>query len=186
MKIRKLKEILGDTGYIISNGGNQLNIGNKKIPHILSVDKKTQEIKYHNKTIYTHRFSLVKEILDIYSKLRTIIANGELHDILKNNDIIEDEYTVFLVRENKVIETYTDILEEDNITIEGYLMDFDSTFTTKEKAVEYVTEKLDKENKKSESLIDFYNDKMERIIDNIETEKEKIKENIQLIENFNK
>ena len=43
MKARKLKEILGETGYIIADFGDYIGIGNGYIHDIIHLDKRTKK-----------------------------------------------------------------------------------------------------------------------------------------------
>ena len=143
MKARLLKQILNNTGYNVHNKPDMICIGSPLCSDLISVDKKTLNIKYALDTFREGRKCLeVKsnskgenELLFIWDKLHELIENGQLNDIINGDDILENPLPIFRVKGGKLIETFTDAYGYPNVTISGELMYENEYFKTKEEAL---------------------------------------------------
>lgn len=143
MKARLLKQILNNTSYNVHNKHDKICIGSALCSDLISVDKKNLNVKYALDTWREGRKSLEgksnskgeNELLFIWDKLHELIENGDIHDIINGDDILENPLPIYTVIDGKLIETYTDTYGYPNITISGELMYENEYFKTKEKAI---------------------------------------------------
>jgi hypothetical protein len=143
MKARLLKQILNNTGYNVHNKPDMICIGSPLCHDLISVDKKTLNIKYALDTFREGRKCLEEksnskgenELLFIWDKLQELIENGQLNDIINGDDILENPLPIFRVKGGKLIETFTDAYSYPNVTISGELMYKNEYFKTKEEAL---------------------------------------------------
>lgn len=143
MKSRLLKQILNNTGYNVHNKPDMICIGSPLCSDLISVDKKTLNVKYALDTWREGRKSLdgksnskgENELLFIWDKLHELIENGDINDIINGDDILENPLPIYTVKDGKLIETYTDAYSYPNVTISGELMYENEYFKTKEEAI---------------------------------------------------
>lgn len=143
MKARLLKQILNNTGYNVHNKPDMICIGSPLCSDLISVDKKTLNVKYALDTFRegrkcfeeTNRQSESTVLLFIWDKLHELIKNGEINDIINGDDILENPLPIYTVKDGKLIETYTDAYAYPNVTISGELMYENEYFKTKEEAI---------------------------------------------------
>lgn len=145
MKARKLKKLLNNTGYSISNHDEYIAVGSPLCHDLISIDKKTLKVKYALDTFREGRKCLEEktnrkgenELLFIWDKLHELIETGEIKDIIEGVDIIENPLPVFSVRGGKLIESVTDKYGWPNTDENGICMYENTHFPNKEKAIEY-------------------------------------------------
>jgi hypothetical protein len=138
MKARKLRELLGDPGYIISQDKDFICIGNDYVHDLISVDKKTLKVKYALDTFHKGRESLGNEVLQsIWDTLHHLIETGEIREIIGGKDIIKNPLPVFTVRDGELVESVTDEYGWPNTDDDGILMYNNTHFSTQEKALKY-------------------------------------------------
>jgi hypothetical protein len=143
MKARLLKQILNNTGYNVHNKPDMICIGSPLCSDLISVDKKTLNVKYALDTWRKGRESLEEksnskgenELLFIWDKLHELIENGEINDIINGDDILIIPLPIYTVKDGKLIETFTDAYGYPNVTISGELMYENEYFKTKLEAI---------------------------------------------------
>lgn len=137
MKARLLKKILNDTGYAITNHEPYIAIGSPYVHNLISVDKKTFEVKYALDTFREGRKAIKNPELEfIWDKLHELNENGQMKDIVEGQDEIENPVTIYTIDDGKLIETFTDKFGFPNITVNGDRMYTNTHFKTKEEAIE--------------------------------------------------
>ena len=129
MKARKLKEILGETGYIIADFGDYIGIGNGYIHDIIHLDKRTKKIE--NKT-----WSDNEVLSNIYSKLNDLIDTPEFEYIIFGNDDIGGMFPVYFAEKGNIVEEFTDEFGYPNVTHTGRLMYENTHFRTVDQAID--------------------------------------------------
>jgi len=145
MKARKLKQILNDTGYNISNHEKYIAVGSPLCHDLIKVDKETLKVKYALDTFHEGRKCLEgksnskgeNELLFIWDKLHELIESGEINDIINGKDIIENPLPVFTVENGVVVESVTDKYGWPNTDDDGICMYENTHFPTKKQAIEY-------------------------------------------------
>lgn len=141
MKARLLKKLLNDTGYSVSNHEDYIAVGSPLCHDLISVSKSTFKLKYALDTWRNGRESLKKdhqkELLFIWDKLRELINNGEIQDIMNGQDTVENPLPVFTCDRGKLISTFTDKYGWPNTTINGDLMYDNTYFDNKKAAIKY-------------------------------------------------
>ena len=140
MKARKLVEILNNTEYSPNDNRDYIAVGTPMCHNLLSVDKKTLEVKYALDTFKEGRKSLERktdELLFIWDKLHELVESGDIHDIINGHDEIENPLPVFSCENGEVIESHTDKYGWPNTTYDGKCMYANEWFKTVKEAVEY-------------------------------------------------
>lgn len=140
MKTRKLKAILNNTGYAISNQGNKLCVGSPMCSDLINIDVNNLKVSYALDTFREGRKALERsnsELLFIWDKLHEIIDSREILDVINGDDEIENPLPVFTVREGDLIESVTDKYGWPNTDHRGFCMYDNSHFPTKEQAIKY-------------------------------------------------
>ncbi len=134
MQTRKLKRFLNDTKYIISNCGDYLAVGSGYIHNIISVDVKTLDLKTSGNR---GRDDLAyDELKQIYDKLRELIDNGAIKEIIEQDDVIESPVSVYTYDNGRIITKYAEKYGWPNVTHDGFLMYENQYFKTPHEAVE--------------------------------------------------
>jgi|JI10StandDraft_1071094.scaffolds.fasta_scaffold21316_8 hypothetical protein len=177
MKARLLKQILNNTGYNVHNKPDMICIGSPLCSDLISVDKKTLNVKYALDTFRegrkcfeeTSRKSESTELLFIWDKLHELIENGEINDIINGDDILIIPLPIYTVKDGELIETFTDAYGYPNVTISGELMYENEYFKTKEEAL-----------KEGIKEYEYYENNLKEQI--IESEKEILKKREKFIE----
>lgn len=137
MQARKLRKILNDTNYTLSNSKEYICIGSYHCSDLISVNKSTLIVKYALDTFREGRKSLkYEELTFIWDKLHELIENGEIHEIINGKDIIENPLPVYTIRNKELIESITDEYGYPNTDDDGYILT-GSSFATKKEALEY-------------------------------------------------
>jgi hypothetical protein len=145
MKARKLRQLLNNTGYIISNNEKYIAVGSPLCHDLIRVDKETLKIKYAIDPFYEGRKCLEgktnskgeNELLFIWDKLQELIASGEIKDIINGKDVIENPLPVFTVDNGVLVESVTDKYGWPNTDDNGVCMYENTHFKTKKQAIEY-------------------------------------------------
>lgn len=141
MKARKLKWILNNTGYSVSNRSNSIAVGSPMCPDLISVDKDTLHLTYALDTFNQGRKALASErqseLLFIWDKLKELIDSGEIKDIIEGKDIIENPLPVFTVSDGELIESVTDKYGWPNTDDNGVMIYENTHFNNREEAIEY-------------------------------------------------
>lgn len=141
MKARKLRQILNDTGYSISNHEKYIAIGSPLCHNLIKVDKETLKVEYALDTFHEGRKCLSDksstELLFIWDKLHELIESGEIKDIINGKDIIENPLPVFTVENGVVVESITDKYGWPNTDDDGICMYENTHFPTKVQAIKY-------------------------------------------------
>ena len=136
MKVRKLKQLL-KTNYIIADYDGFICIGSSYIHDIIKINKATLKIKSDS----TWRN---EELTRIYDECQRLIDNGEMRDIADGNDVITEDMTKIYIWSgwDGLIETYTENTEWPNTDITGRILYSNTTFTDKNKAIQYGIDSL--------------------------------------------
>lgn len=139
MKARKLRSILNNTTYSITNNRDYIAVGSPLCHDLISVNKETLNLKYALDTFRENRKCLEGkgELLFIWDTLQELIHNGQIKDIIAGVDELKVTLPVFTVEGGKLIEAFTDEYGWPNVTDNGYLMYDNTYFPTKEQAIEY-------------------------------------------------
>lgn len=138
MKVKKLRKLLNDTEYIISNRKDYIAVGSEYVHDLISVDKETLKIRYALDTYNEGRKALRHaELVRIWDKLQELINNGEIHDIINNNDEITNPLPVYFIDNGELIETFTEKYGWPNTTIDGTIMHDNVFYRTKKEAIEH-------------------------------------------------
>lgn len=139
MKLRKLKKLLNNTGYYVTNQYDlYLAIGGPMCHDLIRVDAKTFKMKGALDTFNEGRKHIResnKEMLFIWDTLVDLIASGEIKDILTGTDEIDPKIPVFSFMHGKIVESFTDKWHYESITAEGYQLDRAEWFQTKIEAI---------------------------------------------------
>jgi hypothetical protein len=143
MKARKLKAILNNTGYILSDHRDYIAVGSPLCHNLLSIDKKELKIKIALDTWNEGRKSIKNpEIEFIYDKLQELIDSGEIKDIIEGKDIIDKPLPVFLSQGFDVIESVTDAYGWPNTDEQGRQLYNNTSFKTRSEAIIYTLSEL--------------------------------------------
>ena len=141
MKARVLKSILNNTQYIVHSSNEYIAIGSPLCSDLISVNKRSLHLKYTLDGYREGRKALVKknyeELLFIWDKLQELIDNGQIIDIIRGVDILENPLPVYTVKEGKLIETTTDAYGWPNVTVSGELMYDNTYFNNRADAIQY-------------------------------------------------
>ena len=141
MKARKLKQLLNNTEYIVSNHKEYIAIGSGMCHNLISVDKETLKLKYALDIRGIGRDNLLgwrfTELAFIWDKLHELIESGEIIDIIEGKDVIENPLPVFTVHDGRLIESVTDSYDWPSVDDNGVLMYDNTHFKTKKEALEY-------------------------------------------------
>jgi hypothetical protein len=145
MKARLLKKILNDTDYAVSNNDEYIAVGSPLCHDLISVNKKTLEVKYALDTFREGRKCLEgksnskgkNELLFIWDKLHELIENGQIQGIIHGKDEIENPLPVFTVEDGKLVESVTDKYGWPNTDDNGVCMYDNTHFPTAKQAIEY-------------------------------------------------
>ncbi|MDR1902382.1 MAG: hypothetical protein LBQ88_08910 [Treponema sp.] len=165
MKARKLRELLGDPGYIISQGEDDIRIGSVYCTDLISVNKKTLKVKYALDTSHEGRKSLRSEVLQsIWDTLHRLIETGKIREIIGGKDIIENPFPVFTARYGKLVESVTDKYGWPNVDDDGILMYDNTHFPTKKAALKRGIEELSARIISYNRMIGEYRDKLKETI----------------------
>lgn len=183
MKARVLTKLLNNSGYIVYNNCDCITVGSFLCHDIISVDKKSLNIKYALEPFCNGRQYLEgknnTELLFIWDKLTELIQSGEIIDIINGQDQIENPLPVFTVYKGILVETFTDKYGWPNTTIDGYIMYVNTYFQTREEAVLYGIKQLNysikSTNKKIENLISELNKAKKRLADKEQQQLETLK-----------
>lgn len=146
MKARKLRAILNDTRYAISNNRDYIAVGSPLCHDLISVNKETMKVKYALDTFREGRKALDRtneELLFIWDKLHELIETGEINDIINGKDEIENPLPVFTVKGGELIESVTDFYGWPNTDDDGICMHNNTHFPTRRQAIEYGISKLE-------------------------------------------
>lgn len=181
MKARLLKKLLNNTGYIVNNNKEYIAVGSPLCHDLISVNKKTLQLKYAIDTWKEGRECLVKkangkgELLFIWDKLQELIDSGQIKDIIEGTDEVENPLPVFTVIDGELVSTFTDEYDWPNTTINGDIMYNNTYFKTKEEAATYGIKNSEYWIKNGYEKLPEYEEKVQKIKDGIQREKEIIK-----------
>jgi hypothetical protein len=139
MQARKLRKILNNTKYTLSNCDGCICVGGAYSHDLISVDKKTLKVKYALDTFNEGRKAIKCEELElIWDTLHHLIETGEIREIIDGKDIIENPLPVFTVNgDGELVESVTDKYGWPNTDDDGILMYDNTHFPTKKQALEY-------------------------------------------------
>lgn len=147
MKARLLKKLMGeDCGYYPNDNTDYIALGSPLCHNLISVNKKTLEIRYALDTFKEGKEGLIKRssyvegcsgILRIWNRLEEIIQSGEILDVINGVDEIENPITIWTINNGELVQTYTDKMEWPNTTYDGKTIYENTYFDSKEKAIEY-------------------------------------------------
>jgi hypothetical protein len=172
MQARKLRKILNDTEYTISNSGDCICIGSSCVHDLISVDKKTFRVEYAFDTFNKGREAIKhEELLFIWDTLHRLIETGEIHEIIEGKDVIENPLPVFTVNNGELAESITDKYGWPNTDDDGVVMYDNTHFQTKMQALKYGIEELSAREKRYDRMIK----KHEKEIARIKPEKQEVR-----------
>lgn len=154
MKARKLKAILNNTGYILSDHGDYIAVGSPMCHDLLSINKKELKLKCAMDPFNEGKKSLRHSELEvIYDKLQELIDSGEIKDIIEGKDIIDKPLPVFISEGFDVIESVTDAYGWPNVDEQGRQLYENTSFKTRQEAIIYTLSELGYGMKYSEERI---------------------------------
>ena len=144
MQARKLKKLLNNTGYRIGDYDDYIAVGSPMCHKLISVDKKTLNVKYALDSFRQGRAALGSSELEfIWDKLHELKESGEITEIINGVDHIENPITIYTVVDGTLIEKTTDrfldlsadsydysTTHDGEIFVDGY-------YLTKEEAIKY-------------------------------------------------
>lgn len=137
MKARKLRKILNNPKYHIHQSRGKICIGSHMCNDLLTLDIKTNNVKYALDTFGDGRKALGNETLEfIWDKFYELIGTDELKDIIEGCDEIEKKLPLFYYEDGAIIETHTDEYGYGNVTHDGVLIYENSHYETFEKALD--------------------------------------------------
>jgi hypothetical protein len=143
MKARKLREILNNINFTLSNDDDCICVGGAYCHDVISVNKKTLEVKYILDTSHEGRKAIKnKDHLFIWDTLHRLIETEEIREIIDGKDVIENPLPVFTVNGGKLVESVTDKYGWPNTDDDGILMYNNTHFPTKKRALKYGIEEL--------------------------------------------
>jgi hypothetical protein len=157
MKIKTLKNIL-NTGYILQNTASfgDLLVGSPYVSDLITVDRKT--LKVTPSSVFDKPNA---ELVSIRNKLQELVDSGEMHDILENNDVIENPITIYRAiyfGEDYVVQkTVCETFGYPNTDIDGYLQYENTHFLSEKEALEHAI-------RNEESGISFNDSTIERLV----------------------
>jgi hypothetical protein len=136
MKARLLNKLLGNPGYIISENEGYIAVGSPYVHNLISVDKKTMNIKYALDTFGEGRKSIQNDLLvSIWDKLHDLVESGEIIDIINGADEIVKPLLVYCIKDDELVESITDEYGWPNVTSDGELMYENTHYKTKGEAI---------------------------------------------------
>jgi hypothetical protein len=139
MKARKLRSLLNNTGYSISNHEKYIAVGSLSCHDLIRVNKETLKVKYALDTFNKGRESISNEKLTfIWDRLHELIESGEIQDVINGKDEIENPLPVFTVDRGQLIESVTDKYGWPNTDDDGICMYKNTHFPTAKEAIEQV------------------------------------------------
>jgi len=178
MKARLLKKLMNDSGYYPNDNREYIAMGSPLCHDLISVNKKTLEVKYALDTFRKGRESLGNDkLVFIWDKFHELIKNGEIHDIINGVDEIENPLPVWTFDDDGLIETYTDEYGWPNTTYDGKVMYENLHFKTREEAI-------DKGIREYKASIQYANRRKEDILKNLEEVEEWIQKSQKNLDNF--
>ena len=142
MKARLLRNLLNNTGYIISNNKKHIAI-ESPMAELILVMKKDYSMHYAFDTFKQGGRACIekegpKELLDIWIKLEELIESGEIKDIIEGQDVVENPLPVYTIDEDgRLVEAFTDKYGWPNTTLDGYVMYDNTYFQNKEDAIKF-------------------------------------------------
>jgi hypothetical protein len=165
MQARKLKALLNNTGYTVAFYDTCIGIGSPLCHDLIRLDVEDGKLKYALDTWRKGRESVLhhKELTFIWDKLHELVASGEMENIIKGQDEIENPLPVYTVRNGKLISTFTDAYGWPNTTIDGYMMHDNTYFKTVGEAVEYGIEEYEYRVKNIEERIAEVEENLDRL-----------------------
>lgn len=174
MQARRLKKILNNTNYNISNHPEYIAVGSPLCHDLIKVDKKTLKVSYALDAFNEGRKLLEKkyppsdnELLFIWDKLHELIKTGEIQDIINGKDHIENPLPVFTVKDGQLIESITDAYGWPNTDENGNCMYNNTHFGTREAAIQNGIETYESERK-------FYLEKIGETIQKLSDQKKQL------------
>lgn len=136
MKVRKLRSLLNNTDYLISNHEKYIAVGSTLCHDLISVDKETLRVKYALDTFNKGRESINHEkLIFIWDRLHELIESGEIQEIINGKDEIENPLPVFTIERGELIESITDKYGWPNTDDNGVCMYENTHFPTAKKAI---------------------------------------------------
>lgn len=176
MKARLLKKILNNTGYAVTNNKNYIAIGSAYCHDLITVNKNTLHLKYAFDTFKKGRQSINNPKLEfIWDKLKELIDNGKIKDIIEGSDNIDKPLSVYTIEDGKLIETFTDEYGWPNVTIDGYLMYDNTYFKNKVDAINSGIEGCKLGISSYNITIEETNNKLEKLKDRLALERNDLK-----------
>lgn len=140
MKARLLAKLMNNCGYYPNNNEEYIAMGSTLCHDLISVNKKTLQIKYALDTFKQGRACLLekdsKNLLFVWDKFQELIDSGQIHDIINGQDEIENPLPVYTFKDGALIKTFTDKYGWPNTTINGDVMYDNTHFKTEKEAVE--------------------------------------------------
>jgi len=175
MKARKLRSLLNNTTYSITNRDEYIAVGSSLVHNLISVDKKSLKVRYALDTFHEGRKAIRSEELEfIWDKLHELIESGEIKDIIEGKDVIENPLPVFTIVYGSLIESVTDKYGWPNTDDNGITMFENTHFPTKKQAIEYgLTEYT--------YMVQFINEKISSLEDDLRKEKLRLDKYFQYI-----
>lgn len=175
MKARKLRELIGNEwleGYIIQDGGDTIEIGNSYVSGLITLDKKTLQIKYAF-AVPKSEESNIESVKDkpalylIWEALASLIREGKIQDIIEGNDEpeeLEETVTTYTFQGGRIIEEEAFAFGWPNVTLSGKLQYENSHFKTKREAIEAGIRETEAEAKHWKEMYKHYHAELNKAI----------------------
>ena len=169
MKVRKLRELLNDTGYTVAQTKDKVVIGTSLCHDLLSVEKATLSdnpvVKY---ALDYDRKGAIKTLESKYNgKGELLFLAKKLQELLESDDDTSSMIEIYSCEDGVLVTKYTEKCEYPNVTHDGYIIYNNEWFTSKKDAL---SEGISYCSSATKSL--------EEVIDDRERELEKIRERL--------
>ena len=120
MKLRKLKKLLNDTGYILSRDTEyneilddekpyrpRICVGSPYVRDLIVYNVVTKQLD-HPSCFNPDKDSTFTELIEIWKRMHDLAESGELDEIALGDDELQNPIPVFTFRNNKIVKTFTE------------------------------------------------------------------------------
>ena len=154
MKVRKLKQLLDNTDYIVSNQVDCICVGSPLCTDLLAVNVETKKVTYALDHSKKGRAALNNEgLLFIWDRLHELIDSGEMDEILTGFDELENPLPLFGVVNGELLCRFTDAYGWPNTDQYGFLQYKNVHFDNKRDALIVGINRTESEQSYCESLV---------------------------------
>lgn len=148
MKARYLKTILNNTEYIVHGDEDNIYIGSPIEYKIIQLnireltlksnlnDRQQQPIGFDQQQGFRPKVRS-QELAQIWDILQNLIDNRQILEIFNSVDEIQNPIQLFHFHNGNIVERTTEFFGWPNVTADGYLLNDQEFFRTREEAINY-------------------------------------------------